>query len=137
TLAMAAASLGWLLVIVWTTQVLNRLDLVTANGQSAATFFKVALYTLPAMVPVILPFVIGLACAQTLATMNADSEMAVIAAAGSPRATVIRPLMLIAVCAAIGGFLINNTLEPTSRQSMRTVLATANADFLTQVLREG
>ncbi|WEX07616.1 LPS export ABC transporter permease LptF [Chelativorans sp. AA-79] len=137
TVAISAAALVWLLVIVWTTQVLNRLDLVTSSGQSAATFFMVALLALPAVVPVILPFVIGIAVAHTLATMNADSELAVISAAGSPRATIIRPLLLIAIAASIAGFAINNTLEPYSRQSMRVILANANADLITTVLREG
>ena len=137
TLAIFAASLAWLLVIVWTTQVLNRLDLVTSSGQSAATFFTVAFLTLPSVVPVIMPFVIGIAVAQTLATMNADSELVVISAAGSPRSTIIWPILIIAIIASIAAFAINNTLEPYSRQKMRTILANANADLITTVLREG
>jgi len=137
TLAISAASLAWLLIIVWTTQVLNRLDLVTSSGQSAATFFSVAFLTLPSVVPVIMPFVIGIAVAQTLATMNADSELVVISAAGSPRSTIIRPILIIAILASVASFAINNTLEPYSRQKMRVILASANADLITTVLREG
>ncbi|WP_028032898.1 LPS export ABC transporter permease LptF [Chelativorans sp. J32] len=137
TLAISAAALSWLLIIVWTTQVLNRLDLVTSSGQSAATFFSVAFLTLPSVIPVIMPFVIGIAAAQTLATMNADSELAVISAAGSPRSTIIRPILLIAIIASLAAFAINNTLEPYSRQKMRVILANANADLITTVLREG
>ncbi|WP_309083979.1 LPS export ABC transporter permease LptF [Chelativorans sp.] len=137
TVAISAASLAWLLVIVWTTQVLNRLDLVTTSGQSAATFFTVALLALPAVVPIIMPFVIGIAVAQTLATMNADSELAVISAAGAPRSAVLRPILLIAVAASIAAFAINNTLEPYARQALRVILASANADLITTVLREG
>jgi len=137
TLAILAASLAWLLVIAWTTQVLNRLDLVTTSGQSAATFFTVALLTLPAVVPVIMPFVVGIAVAQTLATMNTDSELAVISAAGSPRSTIIRPILIIAIGASILSFAINNSLEPYSRQKMRVILANAHADLITTVLREG
>src|SRR5690606_14171197 len=125
TLAISAAALSWLLIIVWTTQVLNRLDLVTSSGQSAATFFSVAFLTLPSVIPVIMPFVIGIAAAQTLATMNADSELAVISAAGSPRSTIIRPILLIAIIASLAAFAINNTLEPYSRQKMRVILANA------------
>jgi lipopolysaccharide export system permease protein len=137
TLAISAASLAWLLVIVWTTQVLNRLDLVTTSGQSAATFFTVALLALPAVVPIIMPFVIGIAIAQTLATMIADSELVVMSAAGSPRSAIIRPILLIAIIASIAAFAINNTLEPYARQSLRNILASANADLITTVLREG
>ncbi|TIT28719.1 MAG: LPS export ABC transporter permease LptF, partial [Mesorhizobium sp.] len=36
------AALTWTLAIVWTTQVLAKIDLVTDSGQSALTFFEVA-----------------------------------------------------------------------------------------------
>mgnify|MGYP001032263183 CR=1 FL=1 len=137
TLAIFAASLSWLVLIVWTTQVLNRIDLVTSSGQSAATFFTVALLALPAVLPVIMPFVIGIAVAQTLATMNADSELVVINAAGSPRMTVIRPILIVAVAASVAAFAINNLLEPYARQTMRQILARANANLITTVLSEG
>ncbi|HEU4986203.1 MAG TPA: LPS export ABC transporter permease LptF, partial [Rhizobiaceae bacterium] len=42
TFGIFLATLVWVLAIVWTTQVLNRIDLVTDSGQSAATFFLVA-----------------------------------------------------------------------------------------------
>lgn len=137
TLAIFAASLAWLLVIVWTTQVLNRLDLVTTSGQSAATFFVVALLALPPVIPIIMPFVIGIAVAQTLATMNTDSELVVISAAGSPRTAIIRPILVVAVAASIASLILNNTLEPYARHAMRNILAHAHADLITSVLREG
>lgn len=137
TLAIFAAALAWVLAIVWTTQVLNRLDLVTSNGQSAATFLTVAALTLPAVIPIVMPFAIGLAVAQTLATMNADSELVIISAAGSPRKSIIRPILLIAVLASLASFAIHNTLEPYARQTMRYILANANADLIATVLQEG
>ena len=137
TLAIFAAALAWVLVIVWTTQVLNRIDLVTGSGQSAATFFAVAAMALPAVIPIIMPFAMGIAVAQALATMNTDSELVIISAAGSPRSTVIRPILLIAVAASIAAFAINNAVEPAARQKLRQILASANADLITTVLREG
>lgn len=137
TLAIFLASLAWLVVIVWTTQVLNRIDLVTTSGQSSATFFTVAFLALPAVLPIILPFVIGIAVAQTLATMNSDSELVVINAAGAPRGTVIRPILIIAIAASIAAFAINNLVEPYARQQLRQILARANADLITTVVTEG
>lgn len=137
TFGIFAASLLWVLAIVWTTQVLNRIDLVTDSGQSAGTFFTVAALVLPAVIPVVMPFAIGIAVAQTLGTMNSDSELVVLSAAGSPRMTIIRPILLLAVAASIASFLINNTLEPYSRQKFREILANARADLITTVLQEG
>ncbi|MCR4269196.1 LPS export ABC transporter permease LptF [Nitratireductor sp. ZSWI3] len=137
TFALFAAALLWVLALVWTTQVLNRIDLVTDSGQSAGTFFLVAALVLPAVIPVVIPFALGIAVAQTLATMNTDSELAVINASGAPRGTIIRPILIIALGASIASFLINNTLEPASRQAFRSILANARADLITTVLQEG
>lgn len=135
--ALFLAALAWVMAIVWTTQVLNRIDLVTDSGQSAATFFTVAALVLPTVVPVVMPFAIGIAVAQTLATMNNDSELVVISAAGSPRSVIIRPIVIIAILASVFSFAINNTLEPYSRQKFRDILSNARADLITTVLQEG
>jgi lipopolysaccharide export system permease protein len=135
--ALFLAALAWVMAIVWTTQVLNRIDLVTDSGQSAATFFSVAALVLPTVVPVVMPFAIGIAVAQTLATMNNDSELVVISAAGAPRSVTIRPILIIAVLASIFSFAINNTLEPYSRQTFREIISNARADLITTVLQEG
>lgn len=131
------AALAWVMAIVWTTQVLNRIDLVTDSGQSAATFFTVAALVLPTVIPVVMPFAIGIAVAQTLATMNNDSELVVISAAGSPRSAIIRPIIIIAILASVFAFAINNTLEPYSRLKFRDILSNARADLITTVLQEG
>ena len=41
-LVLFCAALVWTLAIVWTTQVLARIDLVTDSGQSALAFFEIA-----------------------------------------------------------------------------------------------
>src|SRR5690606_11648799 len=137
TLGIFLAALVWVLLIAWTTQVLNRVDFVSGGGQSAAAFFTIAALLLVPVIPIVLPFAVGIAVSQTLATMNQDSELVVIGAAGSPRTTVIRPLMLIAIAASLLSFAINNTLEPYARQSLRSALSNANADIITSVAQEG
>jgi lipopolysaccharide export system permease protein len=55
TLGIFVATLFWVLAIVWTTQILTRINVVTGNGQSAATFFEIAWLVLPAVIPVVIP----------------------------------------------------------------------------------
>ncbi|TKT81360.1 LPS export ABC transporter permease LptF [Aquamicrobium sp. LC103] len=136
-LGIFTATLFWVLAIVWTTQVLTRIDIVTGNGQSASTFFELAWLVLPAVIPVVMPFAIGIAVAHTLTTMNTDSEMVVISAAGSPRMTVIRPILLIATVACILSFVINNFVEPYSRERLRVLVSEARAELITTVIQEG
>ncbi len=125
------------LAIAWTTQVLQRINLVTTSGQSAANFFKLATLILPAVIPEVLPFGVAIAVAQTLMTMNTDSELVVINAAGAPRATTARPIILLAASVCVASFVIQNMLAPIASQRMRYVLADASADLLTSVLTEG
>lgn len=137
TFGVLAGALFWTLAIVWTTQVLSRLDLVTDSGQSAATFFEIATLILPSVVPIVLSFAVLIAVAQTLTTMNTDSELVVISAAGSPRSTVIRPILLLALGASIFAFVIDNTVDPYARQRGRELVAEARADLISLVIQEG
>ncbi|MFN3765973.1 MAG: LPS export ABC transporter permease LptF [Aliihoeflea sp.] len=137
TFAIFAVTLFWVLAIVWTTQVLTRINVVTSSGQSAATFFEIAALVLPAVIPIVIPFAVGIAVAQTLATMNTDSELIVITAAGSPKTTILRPILFIAVAASIASFAIENGVEPFARERLRILVSEARADLITSVVSEG
>jgi lipopolysaccharide export system permease protein len=137
TLEVFAAALFWTLAIVWTTQVLARIDLVTDSGQSALTFFEVATLILPSIIPIVIPFALIIAIAQTLSVMNADSELVVVAAAGSSRSTVIRPIIILALAASVVSFAVDNGVDPYARERGRQLVAAARADLLSLVIQEG
>lgn len=137
TLEVFAAALFWTLAIVWTTQVLARIDLVTDSGQSALTFFEIATLILPSIIPIVIPFALIIAIAQTLSVMNADSELVVIAAAGSSRSAVIRPIIALALVASVLSFAVDNGVDPYARERGRQLVAAARADLLSLVIQEG
>ena len=110
------AALVWTLAIVWTTQVLAKIDLVTDSGQSSLTFFEVAALILPSIIPIVVPFALVVAVAQTLSVMNSDSELAVVNAAGASRWTIVRPIMLLALAASVFSFTVDNGVDPYARQ---------------------
>lgn len=136
-LVLFLGALAWTLAIVWTTQVLARIDLVTDSGQSALTFFKVATLIIPSVMPIVVPFAVVVAVAQTLSVMNADSELVVVNAAGASRLTVARPILLLALCASILCLVIQNGVDPYARQKNRELVASARADLLSLVIQEG
>lgn len=137
TFVLFMGTLLWTLAIVWTTQVLARLDLVTDNGQSALTFFQVASLILPSIIPIVVPFALVVAVAQTLSAMNADSELVAISASGSSRLSVIRPVLILAVAAGAFCFAVHSGVEPYARQMNRELVASARADFLSLIIQEG
>ncbi|WP_457582769.1 LPS export ABC transporter permease LptF [Ensifer canadensis] len=135
-LTMFLATLLPLLGIVWTTQALTNVNLVTDSGQSVFAFLKLATLILPSVVPIILPFALVIGVTQTLTTMNTDSELTVLNAAGSSRMTIIRPVILLAAGLSVLSFVVDNFVEPYSRVAVRRMLATANADLLSSVVQE-
>ena len=134
---LSAGALLVALAIAWTTQILARINIVTDSGQTAGTFLELATLLLPKVVPVVMPFAIIIGISQTLTTMNQDSELAVIAASGSSRSTILKPMLVLALMACVLAFLVNNLVEPLSRQRVREIVATAHADLLSTVIQEG
>lgn len=130
-------ALAWTLAIVWTTQVLDQIDLVTTNGQSVLSFLELATLILPTVAPEVLPLAIVIGVTQTLTAMNTDSELTVIHAAGSSRLTIMRPLLLLGLAASLASFMIANTLDPYARQRVRELIADARADLVTSIIQEG
>lgn len=124
------------LAIIWTTQVLSRINLVTDSGQSIGSFALLASFILPTIIPVVLPFALVIGVTQTLQTMNTDSEFAVIDGAGAPRKTIYNPVLLVAGLLCIFSFSVDNFLEPVSRLGMRKTIAATYADLLSSVIEE-
>lgn len=124
------------LTIIWTIQVLGRINLVTDTGQSIGAFATLATFILPTIIPVVLPFAIVIGVTQTLNTMNNDSEFAVIDAAGAARSIIYRPVIVLAIIMAALSFIITNFVEPASRTRAREMVAEAYADLLSSVIEE-
>ncbi|WP_147440284.1 LptF/LptG family permease [Notoacmeibacter ruber] len=126
-----ALSLG----VVWTTEAIGRLELVTDNG-SGLVFLKVASLLLPGVIPDTLPFALAIAVALTLQGMNRDSELAVIANSGGGRRQLLRPIFLVALVCAGAAFYIQNVVSPASWREVRTLIAESQAELILFALQE-
>jgi len=83
-----AASLVVLTAVVWVSQALREVDLMTGKGQTLLLFLRVTGLTIPSLVMIIAPIALFAAILYTLNKMNGDSELVVLSAAGlSPRST--------------------------------------------------
>jgi lipopolysaccharide export system permease protein len=124
------------LTIIWTIQVLGRINLVTDTGQSMGSFATLATYILPTIIPVVLPFALVIGITQTLTAMNNDSELPVIDAAGATRSIIYRPVLVLGLALSLFSFLVTNFVEPPSRVAARQMVAAAYADLLSSVIEE-
>jgi lipopolysaccharide export system permease protein len=133
---MAVASILPVLAVIWIVQVLARVNLVTDSGQSISSFFQLAGLILPTIIPMVIPFGVVIGVAQTFSAMNADSEFAVIDAAGMPRRRLLRPVFIVALGACAVSFAVDNLVEPVVRVQARKMIAAVYADLLSSVIEE-
>lgn len=124
------------LAIIWTTQVLGRVNLVTDSGQSISSFMILASCIVPMVLPLVLPFATVIGVSQTLTTMNTDSELTVIEASGARRTIIFRPVLILAIAMSALSFTVDNGVEPTVRVTFRQLIASAYADLLSSVIEE-
>ncbi len=124
------------LAIIWTIQVLQRINLVTDSGQSMGSFMTLATMLLPTLIPVVLPFALVIGITQTLTAMNTDSELAIIDASGARRTLIYKPILILGAVLSVVSFGITNFAEPPARTAARQMVAAAYADLLSSVIEE-
>src|SRR6185312_5217305 len=71
-LALSLTTLFATTAIVLTTQVLLRVNILTESGESLATFMKLALFLIPAMAMLVMPFALLIAVAMTLISLGSS-----------------------------------------------------------------
>jgi lipopolysaccharide export system permease protein len=131
------ASLVVLTGVIWITQALRELDLLTAKGQTLMVFLIVTGLSLPALVTVIAPVALVIATIYTLNRLNGDSELIVMSAAGMRPRRVLRPFLTLAAVVSFMVALSTFYLTPASFQELRELITKVRADFLANVVKEG
>jgi len=123
--------------IVLITQVLIRVDFLSSTGQSILVFGKLALYLIPSVAVIVVPFALLIGAMQTLNTMNSDSELVVIEASGGSRKIVARPLIVFGIFLSVFTFILANFIEPASNRNIRDLITEASADLLSVAVQSG
>ena len=136
-LILSVATLVITTAIALTTQVLLRVDLLSSTGQSLLTFLELAGLLVPSMFIIVAPFALLIGAAQTLTTMNADSELAVIETSGASPAMTARPVLSIALLFSIATLLMSLYAEPWANRHLRDLLHRASADLFSAAVQSG
>ncbi|MCE1237157.1 MAG: LptF/LptG family permease [Hyphomicrobiales bacterium] len=130
-------SLGALIGVVWATQALRQMNLVTAKGAALLVFFKITALALPFLTIVVAPFAVLIAAIQTLNALNADSELVVLNASGASRGIVLRPLLVLAGLVAASMMFLSVWGSPTALRELRQNLAQINIDLVANLVQPG
>src|SRR3954468_9959483 len=80
--------------LMWITQALRDIDLMTNQGQSIFVFIGITSLLIPLLVMIIAPIALMIAVAYMLNKLSNDSELIVINAAGMPPRILFRPFLV-------------------------------------------
>src|SRR5579871_3322878 len=123
--------------VIWITQALRQIDLLTSKGQTILIFLLMTGLALPALIAVIAPVALFAGALYTLNRLNGDSELVVMASAGVSPARLLRPLALLSagVFALVGVIYIQ--VQPWSFGVLQNLTSFVQADFISNFARPG
>lgn len=131
------SSLVALTGVIWITQALRQIDLLTSKGQTILIFFVMTSLALPSLVAIIAPVALFAGILYTLNKLNGDSELIVMAASGVSPARLLRPLAFLsgAVFAVVAVVYIQ--VLPWSFGAIEDLTTYIRADFISNFARPG
>ncbi|MCO5093236.1 LPS export ABC transporter permease LptF [Bosea sp. (in: a-proteobacteria)] len=123
--------------VIWVTQALREVDLVTGKGQTVLIFLTVTLLSLPALIAGIAPVALFMSTLYTLNRLNGDSELIVMNAAGVAPQRITRPFLVLTVMTALAVAWMTVSVMPASFRMLRDLITLIRADFVANVVKEG
>ncbi|MEM8854782.1 MAG: LPS export ABC transporter permease LptF [Pseudomonadota bacterium] len=136
-LTLFPAGLVILTAIIWSTQALQRLDLVTAKGQTFAVFFELTALAVPFLATLLAPIAFVIAMVAVYDALNRDSELVVMSASGAGRMRLLAPALTAAsVCAALVA-LGAVYFGPVGLAKARVMITDVRADVVTSIVQPG
>jgi lipopolysaccharide export system permease protein len=137
TLASFALVLVSLTGVIWITQALRDIDLMTGQGQTILTFLGLTSLLIPSLVLVISPIALMIAISHTLNKLATDSEIIVMNAAGFSPFRLFRPFLFATGVVAIMVAFIAAYLAPDGARRLERWSAEITADVLANLLKPG
>lgn len=129
--------LGVLVSIIWVSQALRDLDLVTNKGQSLELLFTLTWLTMPTILMIILPVALFIACLSALNKFQADSEWVVMVASGASPWRLAQPFVVLGSLIAAFVALMSLEVSPSAQRELRHYLSAVRADLITNAVRPG
>ena len=137
TLASFALVLVSLTGVIWITQALRGIDLMTSQGQTILTFLGITSLVVPALVLIIAPIALMIAISHTLNKLATDSEIIVMNAAGFSPFRLFYPFFYATCVVALLVAFIAAYLAPEGMRRIKQWDAEITADVLTNILQPG
>ena len=126
-----------LTAVIWVTQALHDVDIMTSQGQSVLVFIGITGMIIPLLVLVIAPIALLIAVVHTLNKLSTDSEIIVMNAAGMSPWILFRAFMNVAIVVAIMVTAISAYFAPQGLRMLRDWLTEVRANVVSTILQPG
>jgi lipopolysaccharide export system permease protein len=123
--------------LMWITQALRDIDLMTNQGQSILTFVGLTALIIPLLVMIIAPVALMVAIAFVLNKLATDSELIVMNSAGMSPWHLFRPFLAVAVLVSLLVIGIAAYLSPRCLRELGAWVNTIRADLVTRIVQPG
>jgi lipopolysaccharide export system permease protein len=123
--------------VIWMTQALRGIDLMTGQGQSILVFLGITGLAIPLLAMIIAPIALLIAVMHALNRLATDSEIIVVNAAGMSPWRFLRPFMIATLAVSLLVSVLSIYLVPECLRALRRWQAEIGADVLTNILRPG
>jgi lipopolysaccharide export system permease protein len=126
-----------LTLVIWITQILRQVDLITNQGQTILVFLRITGLLVPILMVVIAPIAIVIAVSYALTKLNGDSELVVMNAAGISPRRAFRPVLLSCIVVAVFVAYLSAYLAPWLQRQMALEIAKVRTDVVSNIVRPG
>ena len=137
TFAAFLAVLVSLTAVIWVTQALRDIDLMTSQGQTILVFVGITGLIVPLLVLVIAPIALVIAVAHTLNKLSTDSEIIVMNAAGMSPWLLFRAFMTVAVVVSLLVSVVSAYFAPKGLRMLRDWLTEVRANVVSTIVQPG
>ncbi len=98
------------------------IDELTGKGLDASTITELLLCASANMIPLGLPLAMLLSAIMAMGNLGENFELLAMKSAGMSLMRILRPLIVLVGCIAVGGFFISNNLVPAANKRMYDIL---------------
>jgi len=126
-----------LTAVIWVTQALRDIDLMTNQGQTILVFVGITGLIIPLLVLVIAPIALLIAVAHVLNKMSTDSEIIVMNAAGMSPWLLFRSFMTVALVVSLFVGAISAYFAPKGLRMLRDWLTEVRANVVSTIVQPG
>jgi lipopolysaccharide export system permease protein len=123
--------------LMWITQALRDVDLMTDQGQSIFVFVGITSLIIPLLLMIIAPVALMIAVAYVLNKLGNDSELIVMNSAGMPPKVLFRPFLAVGIVVSLFVMVLSVYLSPWGLRELRRWATEVRADLVSNIIQPG